>query len=198
MMQITTVEKLRELYSEPTPLVVGKDVHHIDHHAKKFIENSTLFFLASQNKDGFCDVSPRGGEKGFVKVLDDQYIAFPDSPGNNRLDTLTNLLSHPSIGMLFIVPGIQDVVRVKGVASIHIDETLREQCLDGKHKPKLVIKIRVASLIFHCPKALITSKIWNNDKHTDRDFLPSLLTIIKDQQIEKKQRIKANEQCMSE
>nr|WP_287031802.1 MSMEG_1061 family FMN-dependent PPOX-type flavoprotein [Vibrio sp.] len=185
--KITTQEQLRDLYSIPMALAATKDIHHIDKHAKKFIENSVLFFLATQSEDGFYDVSPRGGDAGFVKVLDDQYIAFPDSPGNNRLDTLTNLLSNPNVGMLFIVPGIQDVVRLKGVASIHVDDSLREQCLDGKHKPKLVLKIKITSLMFHCPKALIISKVWKNSTYIDRDFLPSLLTIIEDQQIEKEQ-----------
>ncbi|MEI8634865.1 phosphatidylinositol alpha-mannosyltransferase [Vibrio sp. PP-XX7] len=90
--------------------------------------------------------------------------------------------------MLFIVPGIEDIVRVRGTASIHVDDTLRERCLDGNTKPKLVIKVAVDSLLFHCPKALMKSKIWSNESHIDREFLPSLLKIIKDQQIEKAQR----------
>lgn len=188
MTQITTLEQLRELYNMPAPLAAAKDVRHIDQHAKTFIENSTLFFLASNNQDGFLDVSPRGGEAGFVKVFDDKTLGFPDSPGNNRLDTLTNLISNPNVGLLFIVPGIEDVVRVKGTASIHVDEASREQCLDGKTKPKLVIKITVDSLLFHCPKALMKSGIWKGESFTAREFLPSLLQIIKDQQVEKEQR----------
>ncbi|ENM5726457.1 MSMEG_1061 family FMN-dependent PPOX-type flavoprotein [Vibrio mimicus] len=188
MSQITTLEQLREIYSMPAPLVTTKDVYHIDKHTKKFIETSTLFFLASQNSDGFFDISPRGGEAGFVKVLDDKTLAFPDSPGNNRLDTLTNVLANPNVGMLFVVPGIEDVARIKGKASLHIDESSREQCLDGKTKPKLVVKIEVESLLFHCPKALMLSKIWDSAAHNERSFLPPLLSIIKDQQAEKQAR----------
>ncbi len=188
MSQITTLEALRELYPNPHPLAVAKTIKHIDQHTKTFIENSTLFFLSSHHQDGFLDVSPRGGEAGFVKVFDDKTIGFPDSPGNNRLDTLTNLLTNPNVGMLFIVPGVEDVVRVKGTASIHVDEESLEQCLDGKTKPKLVIKVSVDSLLFHCPKALMKSNIWNSESFTDREFLPSLLQIIKDQQVEKEQR----------
>ncbi|MFV0573879.1 MAG: MSMEG_1061 family FMN-dependent PPOX-type flavoprotein [Vibrio sp.] len=186
--QITTVEQLREIYNQPAPLVAAKDIYHIDKHAKKFIESSRLFFLGTQNSEGFYDVSPRGGESGFVKVLDDTTLAFPDSPGNNRIETLTNLVTHPNIGMLFMVPGIEDIVRVKGTASLHIDDDIREQCLDGKTKPKLVIKVKVSSLYFHCPKALMISKIWNNETYLNRDFLPSLLTIVTDQQAEKEHR----------
>lgn len=188
MTQITTLEALRELYPTPHPLAVAKDIRHIDQHAKKFIESSTLFFLSSTSQDGFLDVSPRGGNSGFVKVFDDKTIGFPDSPGNNRLDTLTNLLTNPNVGMLFIVPGIEDVVRVKGTASIHVDDASRNLCLDGNTKPKLVIKVAVDTLLFHCSKALMTSNIWKSETFTEREFLPSLLQIVKDQQVEKEQR----------
>ncbi|MCY9876951.1 pyridoxamine 5'-phosphate oxidase family protein [Vibrio natriegens] len=131
---------------------------------------------------------PRGGDAGFVKVLDDKTLAFPDSSGNNRLDTLTNLVTNPKVGMLFVVPGIEDVVRVKGTASIRCDDEIRERCLDEKTKPKLAITVTVDSLLFHCPKALLKSKMRSNDAFVDREFLPSLLKIIQDQQVEKEQR----------
>lgn len=188
MSQITTLEQLRELYSQPAPLAVAKDLHHIDKHTRTFIENSTLFFLSSQARGGFLDISPRGGEAGFVKVLDDNTLAFPDSPGNNRLDTLTNLLKNPRVGMLFVVPGIDDIVRIRGTASIHVDEKSREFCLDGNTVPKLVIKVAVETLLFHCPKALMKADIWSQSTYQSREFLPSLLTIIKEQQVEKHQR----------
>lgn len=188
MTQITTLEELRALYNTPHPLAVAKDIKHIDQHAQAFIESSRLFFLSSTTQDGLLDISPRGGEAGFVKVLDDKTLAFPDSPGNNRLDTLTNLITNPGVGLLFLVPGIEDVVRVKGTASIHIDDEIRALCLDGKTKPKLVIKVNVNSLLFHCPKALMKSKIWNSESFVEREFLPSLLKIIQDQQVEKEQR----------
>lgn len=188
MSQITTLEELRELYAMPHPLAVAKDLHHIDSHSRTFIETSTLFFLSSHNQNGGLDISPRGGESGFVKVLDEKTLAFPDSPGNNRLDTLTNILSNPSVGLVFVVPGIDDVVRVRGNATIHVDDASREECLDGKTKPKLVIKVAVDTLLFHCPKAFKKADLWNSEQFYDRDFLPSLLQIIKDQQIEKEQR----------
>ncbi|RQW62669.1 MSMEG_1061 family FMN-dependent PPOX-type flavoprotein [Vibrio viridaestus] len=188
MTQITTLEELRELYNNPHPLAVAKDIKHLDKHARTFIKNSRLFFLSSTNQDGFLDLSPRGGDAGFVKVLDDKTLAFPDSSGNNRLDTLTNIITNPQVGLLFIVPGIEDIVRIRGTASIHNDDELREHCLDGKTKPKSVIKVTVDSLLFHCPKALMKSKIWNNESFIERDFLPSLLKIIQEQQVEKEQR----------
>ncbi|QMV14585.1 MSMEG_1061 family FMN-dependent PPOX-type flavoprotein [Vibrio spartinae] len=188
MTQITTLEQLRALYSTPHPLAVAKEIQHIDQHSRTFIENSRLFLLASTNQDGSLDVSPRGGEAGFVQVLDDKTLVFPDSPGNNRLDTLTNLITNPKVGLLFMVSGIEDVVRVKGMASIHIDDEIRDFCLDGKTKPKLVIKVTVDSLFFHCPKALMKSKIWRSESYINRDFLPSLGKIIQDQKAEKEQR----------
>ncbi|MDX7707773.1 pyridoxamine 5'-phosphate oxidase family protein [Aeromonas caviae] len=188
MSQITTLEQLRELYSLPAPLAVAKDLHHIDQHTRTFIENSTLFFLASHTKEGFLDLSPRGGDAGFVKVIDDKTLVFPDSPGNNRLDTLTNMLENPKVGLLFVVPGIEDVVRIRGMASIHVDEASREICLDGKTVPKLVIRVSIDTLLFHCPKALMKGGLWNKENYQRRDFLPSLLKIIQDQQIEKNER----------
>lgn len=188
MSQITTLEQLRTLYNMPHPLAAAKDIHHIDKHTKTFVEHCPLFFLSSTNSDGFLDVSPRGGEAGFIKVLDDKTLAFPDSSGNNRLDTLTNLLTNPKVGLLLVVPGIEDIVRIRGTASIHTDEDLREHCLDGKSKPKLVIKINVDSLLFHCPKALMKAKVWKAEQHIEREFLPSLLKIIQDQQAEKESR----------
>lgn len=188
MTQITTLEQLRELYPMPAPLVVEKDVHHIDLHSRTFLQHSTLMFLATEGKEGFLDLSPRGGAAGFIKVLDDHTIAFPDSPGNNRLDTLSNLLANPKVGLLCMVPGVEEIVRIKGTASLHIDEELRQQCLDGKSTPKLVVKVAVEALFFHCPKALMLSKVWKSESYQDRSFLPSLLAIIKDQQVEKKQQ----------
>ncbi|SHF14342.1 MSMEG_1061 family FMN-dependent PPOX-type flavoprotein [Vibrio gazogenes] len=188
MTQITTLEQLRELYRTLHPLAVAKEIQHIDQHSRTFIENSRLFFLASTNQDGLLDISPRGGEAGFVKVLDNKTLAFPDSPGNNRLDTLTNLITNPKVGLLFMVANIEDVVRVKGTASIHVDDDIRALCLDGKTRPKLVVKVTVDALFFHCPKALMKSKIWCSESYINREFLPSLVTIIQDQQVEKEQR----------
>ncbi|WP_068715437.1 MSMEG_1061 family FMN-dependent PPOX-type flavoprotein [Vibrio tritonius] len=178
---IDSLEQLAELYPEPHPLAVQKAIDHIDPHTKTFIEHSPLCIIASRDSEGFLDTSPRGGVPGFVKVLDEHTIAFPDSAGNNRIDTLKNLVNDPHIGLIFLIPGIKEVVRVKGTATLTTDEELKNTCLDGNKPGKLVVKIHVHKTYFHCPKALLLAKIWEADAQIERDFLPNMLQIIKDQ-----------------
>jgi len=182
MAQITSVEQLNRLYSAPHPIVENKAVYALDSHIKTFIEHSPFVVLSSRTSENLLDVSPRGGEPGFIKILDDTHLLIPDSPGNNRLDTIKNLLVNPAIGVLFTIPGINEVVRLKGTASIHDDPELLAGCPDGAKVPKLVIKIAIQEMYFHCPKAMIKGKIWSNDAQTSRSILPSLGLIVKEQQ----------------
>lgn len=181
MSKITTLEQLSELYPEPHPIVMKKSVFEIEPHINTFIEHCPFILISTINAEGRIDVSPRGGVAGFVKVLDSKHIAFPDSPGNNRLDNLKNIIGNPNIGILFTIPGINEIVRLKGMASIHTDAELLAQCPDMKKTPKLVIKVEIKDMFFHCPKAMAKAKIWESDSLTDRSILPSLGEIIKDQ-----------------
>src|SRR5262245_56504635 len=115
---------LRTVYSEPKAGTVAKDIGHIDAHCRSFIALSPFVCIGTTSADGAGDVSPRGGEPGFVQVLDDKHLALPDRPGNNRLDTLKNIVAHPGVGLMFMVPGFQDILRVNGTAKISRDPAL--------------------------------------------------------------------------
>ncbi|MCW4628620.1 MULTISPECIES: MSMEG_1061 family FMN-dependent PPOX-type flavoprotein [Marinomonas] len=180
MSQITSLEQLETLYDQPHPLAVSKEITELEQHAITFIKNSPFILISTTDKNGFADISPRGGEAGFVKVLDAKTLAFADSAGNNRLDSLKNILAKPEIGLLFMIPGIGEVVRVKGIASLHRDKDLLSLFSDPK-TPKLVVKVHIETTFFHCPKAIAIAKLWSMENHVDRAFLPSLLRIIQDQ-----------------
>lgn len=181
MTKIVSHEALNQLYDAPHPLAESKEIMHLEEHAIHFIKHSPYAVIATTDKAGFNDVSPRGGEPGFVKVLDPHTLAFADMSGNNRLDSLRNLIDNPKMGLLFMIPGIGEIVRVQGSATLHTDEALLDRFCEGQKRPKLVVKITVETTLFHCPKAIAFAKLWSDDHKVDRTFLPSLLKIIQDQ-----------------
>ena len=181
MSQITTLEQLQQFYKAPHPIVMKKAIQALEPHTITFIEHSRFALVSSRGAEGYLDVSPRGGQAGFIKVLDNQHLVFGDLPGNNRIDTLRNILFTPEIGMLFIVPGINEIVRLRGTASLHDDDALLDLCMEGNKRPKIVVKVAIDALFFHCPKAMLVADLWSAETYTDRDFLPNLGQIIKDQ-----------------
>jgi PPOX class probable FMN-dependent enzyme len=180
-MQIQTTDQLRALYKAPSERAVLKELTHIDPHLKRFISLSPFLVISSGDQIHRMDCSPRGGDPGFVKVLDQQTLLIPDSIGNNRLDTLTNIIATSQIGLLFFIPGIDEVVRVNGQATLQTDTELLNQFDALKNKPKLVIKVYVAAAYMHCPKALMRSKLWSIESHQPIDAMPTLGEIIRDQ-----------------
>ncbi|WP_328186367.1 MSMEG_1061 family FMN-dependent PPOX-type flavoprotein [Marinobacter sp. OP 3.4] len=181
MSEIVSLEQLRELYPEPWDVVKAKVMPALDSYTTTFIQNSPFALLSTVDSQGYVDISPKGGEPGFIKVMDAGTILIPDSAGNNRIDSLQNILENPGVGLLFMVNGVNEVIRVKGRASIHRDEALFDLCPDGKKAPKVVIKVAVDSVYFHCPKALVVGKLWEEEYRVDRSFLPSLAEIVKHQ-----------------
>lgn len=181
MSQITTLEQLQQFYKAPHPIVMKKAIQALEPHTITFIEHSRFALVSSRGAEGHLDVSPRGGQAGFIKVLDNQHLVFGDLPGNNRIDTLRNLLHTPEIGILFIIPGINEIVRLRGKATLHDDEELLDLCVESGKRPKIVVKVAVEELFFHCPKAMMVADLWSPEQFTDRDILPSLGKIIKDQ-----------------
>lgn len=181
MSQISSLDQLSQLYPKAHPLALSKAIQALEPHTIKFIEHCPFIIVSTIDPNGFVDVSPRGGQPGFVKVIDNQTIAFPDSSGNNRLDSLRNIIERPQVGLLFAIPGIKEIVRIKGTASLHTDIELTQHCLDGNTVPSVVVKIQIEECYFHCPKAIHIAQLWDAESHIDREFLPSLLQIIKDQ-----------------
>ena len=173
--------ELRTAYKPPNANVLAKDIGRIDQHFRRFIELSPFVCMGTSGPDRSCDVSPRGGEPGFVHVLDETTLAMPDRPGNNRLDSLTNIVSGSGVGLLFLIPGFGDTLRVNGVARISTDPALVERFrIDGK-APLSVIVIEVKEIYLHCPKALVRSRLWDPEARQDREAFPSAGTIYRDQ-----------------
>jgi hypothetical protein len=172
---------LRAIYKEPSERAVLKELSFLDPHLQRFISLSPFLVIGSGDQNHQMDCSPRGGDSGFVKVLDPQTILIPDSIGNNRLDTLSNIISTGQIGLLFFLPGIDEVVRVNGRASLHTDFDLLNHFAELTNKPKLVIKIIVEAAYMHCPKAMMRSKLWSIESHHSIDSMPTLGEIIRDQ-----------------
>ena len=169
---LTRIEELEAIYGEPKARSVAKEIPYISEAYGAFITASPFVILASAGSDGL-DCSPKGDPAGFVRIIDAHTLAIPDRPGNNRIDTLRNLLQDPRVGLLFLVPGVGEMMRVNGRASISDDPALLASfSVDGK-PPRTVIVIQVESVYFHCSKALVRSDLWNQDKHVDRATLPS-------------------------
>lgn len=170
---------LRARYRPPSQLVVDKSIDHLDDGAAGFIERSPLFVFATTSADG-TDASPRGGPPGFVRVLDRHRLAFADLSGNNRLDSYTNLLERPSVGLLFIVPGVDETLRVNGIAWLADDPDLLDRCeIDGR-VPRLAVGITVAECFIHCAKALRRAAVWEPSTWPVGRDRPSAAAIIND------------------
>ena len=178
---ITTIDQLRSIYKVPSERSVLKELTYIDPHIQRFISLSPFLVISSGDQQHQMDSSPRGGDAGFVKVLDQQTLLIPDSIGNNRLDTLTNIIATSQVGLLFFVPGIDEVVRVNGRATLQTDVDLLNHFAELKNKPKLVIKVIVEAAYIHCPKAMMRSKLWSIEHHQNIDAMPTIGQIISDQ-----------------
>jgi uncharacterized protein len=172
---------LRSLYPATHTLAAQKSLGALDPHAVEFIRRSPFLCIGTQNRDGKADVSPRGDPAGFVQVLDDRTLAIPDRPGNNRLDTLANILANPNLGLLFMVPGFDDTLRVNGTACLSTDPDLLAAMAVNDRTPTLAIVVSVSEVFLHCAKAFRRSRLWDPDARQDRTEMPSLLKMILDQ-----------------
>jgi hypothetical protein len=178
---ITDEQSLRSLFQATHTLAIQKMQGSLDKHAQAFIRRSPFLCIGTQNLDGKADVSPRGDPAGFVRILDQHTLAIPDRPGNNRLDSLVNILANPSVGLLFIIPGFDDTLRVNGQASLVNDPEILESMSVKDRIPKLAIVVKVREVFLHCAKAFRRSQLWNPDHFQDRGEMPSLSKIILDQ-----------------
>jgi PPOX class probable FMN-dependent enzyme len=161
------------LGGEPAKLIREKIADRLNPLTRRFVERSPFVVVASGRPDGGLDVSPRGDPAGFVRILDDRTLLLPDRPGNKLADTLTNLLEDDRIALLFLIPGINDTLRVNGRARIVDDaELLAESEVEGK-VPQLGILVEVKEAYTQCPKAFLRSDLWNPERHIDRSELPS-------------------------
>lgn len=178
---LKTEAALREVYKPPAKPVLEKVFPHLDRHTRRFIELSPFFCIGTSSPSGLGDVSPRGGEPGFVHALDDTHLAFPDRPGNNRLDTLTNIVHQPAVGLLFFLPGVEEMLRINGLASVTVEDALMARFVHEGKRPRSVVKIEVREVYMHCSKAIKRSELWNPEKQIDRKDFPTLGQIARDQ-----------------
>jgi uncharacterized protein len=181
MTDITTVQQLRDLYGQARERALQKELQALDVYALRFIGLSPLLVVASSGPDGSLDASPRGGEPGFVKALDADTLLIPDSPGNNRLDTLENILHTGQIGLLFLVPGMDETLRVNGTATLSVRDADLTLCTQATRRPRLVIRVTVCAAYLHCAKALMRSALWDASRHVERSVMPSMGQMLKDQ-----------------
>jgi PPOX class probable FMN-dependent enzyme len=176
---VTSIDALTRLYGEPYGPSIVKETDRITTHYRAFIEAAPFFALASVGSDGL-DCSPRGDAPGFVRVLDEKTLLIPDRRGNNRIDTLRNILHDPRVALLFLIPGCGETIRVNGRAQISTDPTLAQSfVVDGK-TPRSVIVVSVDRIFYQCAKAIVRSKLWDASRHIDRKTLPSNGTILAD------------------
>ena len=173
-MNIDSVDQLRTLYPAPKERSVKKQLAALDVHCTRFIQLSPFVVLASSSTSSAMDASPRGGTPGFVKVLDERTLLIPDAPGNNRLDTLENIIGTGKIGLFFMIPGIDETLRINGTARLSCDEERLQLFSAEKRRPRLVIEVTVAEAYLHCAKALMRSNLWHPSSHVARSALPTM------------------------
>jgi PPOX class probable FMN-dependent enzyme len=180
MARIETMDSLRAIYGAPKGRSVAKQLDHLDRHCRAFIELSPFLILATQGADGFGDATPRGDHPGFVTVLDDLTLVIPDRIGNNRIDSLSNLVERPGIGLLFLIPGVDETLRVNGTAVIDDDLALRTAHRAEDKIPATVIVVTVREAYLQCAKALMRSKLWAEESRIARDRLPTMGEMLRD------------------
>jgi len=179
MHRVADVEALEKLYGLPSGASVEKEINYLHPHYRRLIAASPFFVLATSGPDG-VDASPRGDAPGFVVVEDEKTLLIPDRRGNNRIDSLRNIIADPHVALLFLIPGMGETLRVNGRAEISTELALLERFRVEGTPPRSVIVIRVDTVFFQCARAIFRSKLWDPAQHIDRGSLPSLGTILAD------------------
>lgn len=173
-------EELTSTVGEPGEIARNKEIAHLDHHCVTFIERSPLVFLGTADETGRCDVSPRGGDPGLVKILGANQLLIPDAPGNQRVDSMKNILRNPHVGLLFLIPGLGETLRVNGTAIISREPELLHKSAANPTHQQLVIVVAVQEAFLHCAKALIRSAVWRPTHWPSTDGLARPAQIWKD------------------
>lgn len=179
--RVSSLAELRDLVGSPSERAVRKQLARLDVHCRRFIQRSPLMMLATADADGRCDVSPKGDEPGFVAVLDDTTLAIPDRPGNKRFDSLQNVLANPHVGLLFLIPGMDETLRVNGTAELVRDPELLDRLLMAGKQPLLAIVVHVEEAYLHCGRSSLRAQVWNPARYMPREEMPSLSRMIADQ-----------------
>jgi PPOX class probable FMN-dependent enzyme len=177
---IATEDELRSLLGYPSELVSRKVISCLDDHCRDFIAKSPFLLLATADEKGHCDASPRGDAPGFVRVLDEKQLIIPERPGNRRMDSLRNILANPHVGILFMIPGLEETLRVNGRACLIRDEEYLTQMEANGRRPVVAIGVEVEECYVHCAKAFKRSGLWQSDSWPDKESLPSVARMLAD------------------
>lgn len=180
-MKIKNEAQLRELYGYPRGRAKNKVLKSLEKHAVNFIENSPFLVISTSSTEGKMDASPRGGNSGFVKVIDEQTIVIPDAKGNNRVDSISNIVETGRVGILFLIPGVDETLRINGSAYLSTDDTYLKLFTEELNPPKACVIISVEETFLHCAKAFMRSKLWDASSQMDRDSFPTMGQMLKDQ-----------------
>jgi len=177
--QITTIEELEALYGTPVGPSLAKEIDHISEHYRAFIEKAPFVVIATSGPGGL-DCSPRGDPAGFVRVLDRKRVLIPDRRGNNRLDSLRNLVEDPRVSLLFLIPGVNETLRINGRARIIVDAALAASFAINDKMPKILLEVTADRVYFQCAKALVRSRLWATEAQLPRSALPSTGRILEE------------------
>lgn len=177
---INTEKRLREIMGHPNEIVTKKTINYIDENCRKFIEKSPFITMATSDLKGNFDVSPKGDPAGFVKILNDKTLAIPDRPGNKKADTLTNIIKNPNVGLIFLIPGIKETLRVNGTAKIVTDIRILELLTCKGKVPSFAIIVEVQEAFMHCAKCIIRSNLWRGVERSQERNIPTLGEILVD------------------
>ncbi|MCE7056775.1 pyridoxamine 5'-phosphate oxidase family protein [Algoriphagus sp. AGSA1] len=177
---ISSENELREILGYPSEIVTRKTIDHIDDHCRSFIEKSPFITIATSDLGGNFDVSPKGDPPGFVKILDDKMLAIPDRPGNRKADTLRNIIQNPHLGLVFLIPGVKETLRVNGEARIVTDQKVLELLSCEGKAPALAIIVSVKEAFMHCAKCIIRSRLWAEQDIAGQTDIPSLAKVLVD------------------
>ena len=179
-MALTSREDLRTIYREAQGGAVDKVITELDHHCRDFLAKSPFMVLSTADADGVVDGSPKGGEPGFARVLDDGRVGWADSSGNNRLDSFENLVANPSVAMLFMIPGLNESLRINGTAELSTDEALRTEFAFGDRPAKVVVAVTVVEAYIHCAKAYRRASLWDPESWPADGERPDGIEMLRD------------------
>ncbi|WP_280361878.1 pyridoxamine 5'-phosphate oxidase family protein [Nocardia wallacei] len=196
MSEITTAAELRELLGEPQPRAATKDRATLHPRDRQWIATSPFVVLATSDADGHCDASPKGDPAGFVQVLDDRTIAIPERPGNRRADGYLNILSNPHVGVIFLIPGRNETLRVNGRARLVRAAPYFDDMIVKGHRPVLAVEVAIEQIFFHCAKAFMRSSLWKSDAWP-QDDLPNAARLAKEVQTNLTETVEQLEQRYS-
>jgi PPOX class probable FMN-dependent enzyme len=177
---VTTIDELREVYPPPAERSLAKQQDHLDEHCRNFIALSPFVLVSTASSTGACDVSPKGGPPGFVRVLDDHRLLIPDATGNRRLDGMQNIVENPQVGLLFLIPGMGETLRVNGRVELTTDPAWLADLETAGRPAQLALIVEAREVFLHCAKALIRSKLWDASSWPAADQLPSAAAILND------------------